>query len=334
MPHPWELLPAPEPATVSPPMGYFYDQVARPLIADTVRLMMTGLPIDLDRVQELEATLDTTLAAVHATLEANPIVHTYLSQRYSRITDQYITDQTSKMRSPSYYHKPFAHSDMTHRSYFMHFFIIGKPIDPPLDLLPTGLPKWTARDVKQHSVSYPILSRLLAGTVSPDNTFIAQAMDLLATHKADIYNRTYQDHISTLSGVSYPSFNPASPDQKHEILTDMLGYESDKLTDAYIDYERALNAHLKYGKPEPIPPKNKYSWDRDNIESLIPAARSDDERQLFQALVDYSMGAIIKTNFIASFYRYTVDGRLYGDYVLLGAKSGRFTSKNPKHFGL
>lgn len=329
MPQPWTLLPAPEPRTVNPPMGYFYDNVARPLIADTVRIMMTGLPIDLNKVQELEATLDVTLSEVTATLEANPIVREYLSYRYSRITEQYIADQTSKMRSPDYYLKPFKYNDTNHRSYFMHYFIIGKPITPPDELLPTGLPKWSAKDVKQHSTAYPILARLLAGTISPDNTFIAQAMTLLATHKAELYNRTYHDNISTLSSVSYPQFNPASPDQKHELLTDMLGYESDKLTDAYIDYERALNAHLKYGKPEPIPPKNKYSWDRDNIEALLLVARSEDEKQLFQALVDYSMGAIIKNNFIKSFYAYTIDGRLMGTYTLLGAKTARYTSKNP-----
>ena len=329
MPHPWELLPAPEPATYSPPFGYFYDNVARPLIADTVRIMMTGLPIDLHKVQELEATLDTTLAGVHSTLEANPIVRSYLSIRYKRITEDYIADQTSKLKPPDSFLKPFKHSDMDHRSYFMHCFIQGKPITPPTDLLPTGLPKWTAKDVKAYSTQYPILARLLSGTISPDNAFISQAMQLLATHKADIHNRRYHDNISTLSAVDYPSFSPASPDQKHDILTSLLGYESEKLTDAYIDYERALNAHLKYGKPEPIPPKNKYSWDRDNIEALLPLAKSEDERQLFQALVDYSMGAIIKNNFISSFYKYTIDGRLYGDYVLLGAKSGRYTSKNP-----
>lgn len=328
---PWSLLPAPEPATVSPPDGYFYDMVAKHLIKDTIRLMANGLPIDLNKVQELESTLDVTLSKVQQSLASNPIVRQYLSERYTRITREYIADQQSKMKPPDHFIKPFNHKNLDHRSYFMYFFIEGKSISPPDELLPSGIPKWSANDVKKLSSNHIILAKLLDGTISPSNLFVQQAMQLLAQHKSEIYNRKYEDNIRTLAGVEYPDFSPASPDQKHELLTGILGYESEKLTDAYTKYERELNSHIKYGRPshEPAQPKNKYSWDRDNIEALLPLAKSEDETQLFQALIDYSMGAIIKSNFIQSFYKYTVDGRLYGDYVLLGAKSGRYTSKNP-----
>ena len=322
---PWQLLPAPEPRTVSFPDGYFYDHVAKHLIRDTVRLMVNGLPIDLNKVQELEATLDETLSKVQQSLASNPIVRQYLSERYTRVTNDYIADQRSKLKTFEHFLKPFSSKSLDHRSYFMHFFIEGKPISPPSsDLLPSGIPKWSANDVKKLSSSYVILVKLLDGTISPSNLFVQQAMQLLAQHKAEIYNRKYEDNIRTLAGVEYPDFSPASPDQKHELLTGLLGYESEKLTDAYIKYERELNSHIKYGRPShpPAQPKNKYSWDRDNIEALLPLAKSEDETQLFQALIDYSMGAIIKNNFIQAFYKYTVDGRLYGDYVLLGAKSG------------
>ena len=328
---PWSLLPAPEPATVSYPDGYFYDMVAKHLIKDTIRLMANGLPIDLTKVQELEATLDETLSKVQQSLASNPIVRQYLSERYTRITNDYIAEQQSKLKSFEHFLKPFSSKSIDHRSYYMHFFIEGKSITPPSDLLPSGIPKWSANDVKKLSSSYVILAKLLDGTISPSNLFVQQAMQLLAQHKADIHNRRYEENIHSLAGVEYPDFSPASPDQKHELLTGLLGYESEKLTDAYIKYERELNSHIKYGKPShpPAQPKNKYSWDRDNIEALLPLAKSEDETQLFQALVDYSMGAIIKNNFIKAFYEYTVDGRLRGTYTLLGAKTARYTSKNP-----
>lgn len=328
---PWSLLPAPEPATVSPPPNYFYDMVAKHLIKDTVRLMANGLSIDLNKVQELEATLDETLSKVQQSLASNPIVRQYLSERYSRLTKEYIADQQSKMKPPEHFLKPFSHKDMDHRSYFMHFFIEGKSINPPSDLLPSGIPKWSANDVKKLSSSYVILVKLLDGTISPSNLFVQQAMQLLAQHKSEIYNRKYEDNIRTLSGVEYPDFSPASPDQKHELLTGLLGYESEKLTDAYVKYERELNSHIKYGKPShpPAQPKNKYSWDRDNIEALLPLAKSEDETQLFQALIDYSMGAIIKSNFIKAFYAFTVEGRLYGNLKLFGTKTFRLTSSDP-----
>lgn len=326
---PWQLLPAPEPCTVSPPEGHFYDTVAKHLIKDTVRLMHNGLPIDMSRVKELEATLDVTLAKVADDLAANPIVRDYLSQKHIHLTASYRAEQESKLKPVDFFLKPFDSKKPDHRSYFMHVYVEGKAITQPTDLLPTGIPKWNVKDVKSLSTDHPALALLLAGKISPTNTYAISAMQLYAEHKAEIHNRKYLDNIANLTSIEFPKFNPASPDQKHDILTDMLGYESEKLTDAYIKYERALNAHIKYGKPEPVEPKNKFSWDRDNIEALKDLAKSDDELSLFQSLIDYSTGSIIKNNFIQSFYRYTVDGRLHGQYVLLGAKSGRYTSKEP-----
>ena len=326
---PWQLLPAPEPCTVSPPEGHFYDTVAKHLIKDTVRLMHNGLPIDMSRVKELEATLDVTLAKVADDLATNPIVRDYLSQKHIHLTASYRAEQESKLKPVDFFLKPFDSKKPDHRSYFMHVYTKGKAITQPTDLLPTGIPKWNVKDVKSLSTDHPALALLLAGKISPTNTYAISAMQLYAEHKAEIHNRKYLDNIANLTSIEFPKFNPASPDQKHDILTDMLGYESEKLTDAYIKYERALNVHIKYGKPEPVEPKNKFSWDRDNIEALKDLAKSDDELSLFQSLIDYSTGSIIKNNFINAFYLYTINGRLYGNLKLFGTKTFRLTSSGP-----
>ena len=322
MSRPWELLPAPVPKDAVYTDDFFYTNVAKPLIYDTVRIMANGLPVDLAKVQELEDTLDEVLASVKESLRANPIVQNYLKQRYTNLVSAYKEEQQSKLKTASDFIKPFNHKDMNHRSYFMHIFCQGKSIPQPEALLPTGIPKWTANDVKKLTGTNPALTMLLAGTLSSTNTITLKAMELLAQHKADTYNKSYQDNIKSPTKVAMPEFNPASPDQKHDILTGILGYESSNLTDAYIDYQKKLRAFERYGKNEPTEPKNKYSWSRKDIEVLLKESSDEVEQNLLRALVDYSMGAIIKNNFIKAFYEHTHDDKLYGTYTLLGAKSG------------
>lgn len=327
---PWSLLPTEEPRAEEPDLGYFYDNVAKHLVKDTVRVMQNGLPIDLERVQELEKTLDSTIEQVHKTLSKNSIITQYMEKRYTQAAEDYRKDRAEKCKSAESYVKPFKHNDMNHRSYFMYLYGQDQGLTQPEELLPTGIPKWPANMVKKLAGSKPILARLLAGEISETtNKYAREAVNLFAQHKADIYNKKFEHQIKTLEGLDVPSFNPGSPDQKHDILTDILGYESEKMTDAYVEYERNCNIAYKRGMPEPEEPKNKFSWNRENVERLAKIAKTDEEKDLLQALVDFSMGSIIKNNFIQSFYKYTVDGRLYGQYKLLGAKSGRYTSSNP-----
>ena len=162
---PHSLLPQPEPRSVDYEVDYFYDNVAKHLVKDTVRIMSNGIPIDLDKVAELEVSLDETLAAAHASLAANPYIIAYLQQRYARLTADYIAERQSHCREPSYFARPFKHNDQTHRSYFMHIFAQQQGLSQPSDLLPTGIAKWSAALVKTLSPSYPILLRLLDGSL-------------------------------------------------------------------------------------------------------------------------------------------------------------------------
>lgn len=302
---PHSLLPAPEPSTDSPPDDYFYQHVAKHLIRDTVRLQQNGLNIDMDRVIELEATLDTQLADVETRIASNPLVQTYLESRYKSQIAEYQEKQASKFKQPSDFIKPFKYNDMAHRSYFMHVYATQQGISLPSDTLPTGVSKWPANTVKKLAKTRPVLTKLLSGQLTDTHPTVIKSMELWAQHKADLHNRSYREKISNPT-IDYPKFNPASSLQKREFF-DLLSIQSE-----------ATSATT--GDPK---------WDRDQVTRINAETTDPDLLDFTQALIDHSFAAIVRNNFINAFYTYTVEGRLYGQYKLLGAKSARFTSSNP-----
>lgn len=302
---PHDQLPAPEPRLTEYPLGHFYQNTAKYLIKDTVRIMDNGLHIDIDKVIELEETLAEQLAEVETELAANPIIKQYLESRYANEIKAYIEDRKSKMRDPSYYLVPFKPNDMNHRSYFMDEYAKVQGWGSPDEKLPTGVGKWPANLVKKYAKSNRLLQMLLDGTIPANTPAVVTAMQRLAEDKARMYNEKYVEQVKQPT-VPFPTFNPGSSKQKQELF-DMLGIESEATS-------------KETGLPK---------WDRAQVERVNKETDDEDVRHFTQCFIDYSFAAIIKNNFIEAFYNYSVDGRLYGQYKLLGAKSGRFTSSNP-----
>lgn len=302
---PHDQLPAPDPTKEKPPIGYFYENTAKHLVKDAVRIMDNGLHIDMQKVVELEETLATELDKVKKELANNPIIKDYLESRYSAQIAAYIEDRKSKMRDPSEYLKPFKPSDMNHRSYFMDEYAKTQGWSSPEEKLPTGVGKWPVKLVKKYAKTNRVLQMMLDNTLPDTMPVISKAMTRLAQDKADMYNQKYLEQTKNPE-VPYPEFNPGSAKQKQELF-EGIGIKSEEIS-----------------KKTNLP-----KWDRAQVERVNKETQDPDVKDLTQCFIDYSFAAIIKNNFIESFYNYTVDGYLYGQYKLLGAKSGRFTSSNP-----
>ena len=307
---PHDLLPAPVPKDTEYPAGYFYEKVAKPLIKDTVRIMDNGLGIDLNKVIELEEILENQLSKVHETLSNHPYIQQYMETVYEKELEKYRSDLQSKLRSYKDFLEPFNPNDMTHRSYFMYIFSKERSIAQPKDALPTGIPKWSVKLVKRFASEYPLLNKLVDKSISPNHSIAVKAMELLAKHKADMYNKQYLQKVEN-PNIKYPEFNPGSSKQKQELFA-QLGIKSEAVS-----------------KTTGLPSYARPQIERINRETTDPLVKS-----LTEALIEYSNAAIIRNNFIKAFYNYTVDNRLYGSLKLFGAKSFRLTSANPNLLNL
>ena len=320
MNNPIDLLPLPPPSESDYPNGWFYEHVAKHLIPDTIQLMNNGLPINLDRVNDLEKELDTILKQVQNTVDNNKYIKEFQEYRYPKLAQDLKEEIESKMRSPEYYLKEFTLEGsraMINRSYYMEVFLeqhaeeLFDLITPIEEIVP-GIPKWKVSDLKTLAETYHEIKRLMKKRTLPTEATAVEAMKRLAMDASRIYNKAYKDKISSISfDTVIESFNAASSTQKREFF-DWLGLEP-----------------LAYSKDTGEP-----SWGRDQVEELLKTEEDEDLKELYQAFIDHSFAAIVRNNFINAFYKYTIlhdDGvhRLHGNYKLLGAKTGRYTSNNP-----
>ena len=295
MKSPWDLLPVQEPMLYAPPEAdYFYNNVSKPLIPDIVRIMDNGIPIDFDRVKELEDTVDNVLEAVKETLAHNKIIREFLLIKHKNLKKSYVKENEEKKRTAEHYLKEFKPKDMVHRSYYMTQITS----EATGELMPTGVAKWTVKDVKQYVSMFPNpdIDKLLEG--NPTAKLANDAMVALANDKMKIYNKSYEDKIDTVDLMKVPDFNPASSQQKI-LLFEWLGLESEE-----------------FSKDTGLP-----SWSRNQIERIQRETDDEDMIEFTQAFIDHSFSAIIKNNFISSFYEFSIDNILYGNLKLFGAKS-------------
>lgn len=302
---PWSQLPAPSPVGAEYPEAHFYHHTAKWLVRDTVRLMMNGLPIDLTKVQALEQRLTAILEDVSDRLSANPAVNKLLVLQQKEAKELYADIQRSKRKGFGDFLVPFNSKNAIHRSAYMEVFADRMKLPKPKDKLPGGISKWSMALIRKLSSTYPPLKVLIDHSVNPDSPTAVQAMELLAVNKVTAHNNKIEAKIKERE-IELKPFNPNSFTHVRDFFS-TVGITSEKFSD-------------KTGEP---------SWDRAQIERVNKTAIDEDVISFTQAMIDNSFAAIVKNNFVNAFYNYTIDGKLMGNYRLIGAKSGRYTSSKP-----
>ena len=303
---PWDQLPAEVPKEIDYPDGYFYNNTGKYLIKDTVRIMNNGLTLHMGRVKELEETIESQLKIVQEQAQKNEYIKKYLSKATAGKLAAKKQQVLSKKKKPEDLVVAFKPKNITHRSYFMRVFCNAFEIDNTGEgEVHAGVPKWTANRVKRYLGAYPVLKKLADGTLSESNTFVKQAMLLMASHKAEILDRKYDAEAAALK-LDTVAFNFSSPLQKRGLFH-MLGIES----------------------PSKSKTTGEDSFNRDVIEEIHGSTTDEVLKEVTKLIIDHSFASIITSTFIPAFYKYSVEGTLHGNYTLFGAKSGRYTSNKP-----
>ena len=304
--NPIDLLPIDHPIKTDPSIGeldYFYKNVVKHLIPDVIKIMNNGVHIDLDKVATLNDTVTTVLEDVTSKLASNQLILDFQAFMYPKKFKAFSDEQEAKKRILAFYLKEYK-GTIPQRTYVVNTYLEN------LSSIHAGKDKWTIKDLKGlHVVTDDqVILDIINSEV--DQIIIDAGMLVMAEDKLAIYNKSI-DTKTVERGtkeILLPPFNPGSNKQKREL------FEWLKV--------KAIRFSKDSGEP---------SWNREAIEELQTTQdrTNTDLMEVLQLFVDHSFSAIIKNNFIESFKKYTIDGILYGNIKLFGAKSFRLTSSNP-----
>jgi len=303
------ILPVKAPMKTDEPLTleYFYNNVLKLLVKPSIKMCENGITLDMDKVYKLDKRLEKILDQVALTLKENEYIAKFQSQQYKLTKAQYIKENEAKQRGINYYLKEYDPASMEHRSYLINFLDLTHNFQPkPQAMLPNGKRKWSVKDVKTLLNSYdlPILQSIINKEDIKHQPEVITSMQLLAMDKSSIYNIPYIEKIRSASPETLlPPFNPGSTKQVREFF-DFLQIPPTEFS-------------KKTGEP---------SWGRKVLEALKNTTTDPILENALDAMIQFSQGSIVKTNFVKGFIDYSINGNLTSNIKLFGTKTMRPTS--------
>ena len=124
MNNPLDLLPIERPLESTEPWPddtYFYNNVVSKLIPDVIKLETTGIPINLDKVKEVEDTVNNVLKNIKYILKDNKFIQQYLASKYIHESDDALANLKTKTASD--FLVPFDVKKKAHRSAVVNYWL-------------------------------------------------------------------------------------------------------------------------------------------------------------------------------------------------------------------
>ena len=242
---PIDLLPIKRPLEDDnfPEETFFYNNVIKELIPDVLRFESNGIPINLNKVTEVENTVNDVLTTVRNKLANNKLMNDFLNHKDIITKNKKYSELEAKQKTYEDFIKPFNPKNKTHRSFVVNQYLLdNNKNDMTMD-------EWSIKDLKKLNqiIASKFITDLLDNNIQDYmNPIIDKAMINLATIKANTYNKNIievkKDKISNSRLID--SFNPGSAQQKQEFFN-------------YYNIES--ESETKTGNPQ---------WNREELEKL------------------------------------------------------------------
>ena len=242
---PIDLLPIKRPLEDDnfPEETFFYENVIKELIPDVLRFESNGIPINLEKLSEVEDTVNNILSTVRNKLDNNKLINDFLSYKDNIIKDKKCLALKTKEKTYKDFIKPFDIKNKIHRTFVINQYLLDNNKE---DMI---MNEWSIKDLKK--LNQIIASKFINDLLNNDiqdymNFIIDKAMIELATVKANTYNKNIiENKINKICNEKLiDSFNPGSSLQKQEFFK-FYGIESESET--------------KAGNPQ---------WNREELEKL------------------------------------------------------------------
>ena len=227
--NPIDLLPIKNPKDENPSDTFFYENVVKHLLPDFLRIEENGIPIDLNKVVELEEVVSTVLDKVHDKLKTNPIMLDFLKDTVSKAKASKIEQLQTKKKTYEDFLKPYNPKNKIHRTYVVNLYL------GTISKANMKMDEWSKKDLKllNQIIASKFISDLLEDKISQDNPIIIEAMKELAEDKCRVFNKNkIETKIEdTKQSDMIMLFNPGSSTQKRAFF-DYYGIQSDNVTPA------------------------------------------------------------------------------------------------------